>query len=225
MRRQILALALVCTPIAANAQQFSGPAIAVDGDTLAMTDQRVRLHGIDAPEGAQTCKRSSGEQWACGRDATALLAQIVGGKTVQCIPRDRDAYGRTVASCRVGERDLGGVMVREGYAIALENASADYLQIQERAKKFGMAIWGSQFQTPADYRAANPRQFAPPLVRAAAPVRRSSAFSQSTAVWFRNCNDARAAGAVPLYRGQAGYRPQMDGDGDGIACEPYRGRR
>ena len=37
------------------------------------------------------------------------------------------------------------------------------------------------------------------------------------------CNDARAAGTAPIYRGEPGYRADMDGDGDGIACEPYRG--
>lgn len=40
--------------------------------------------------------------------------------------------------------------------------------------------------------------------------------------YFAGCNDARAAGAAPIYRGTPGYRPEMDGDGDGIACEPYR---
>jgi hypothetical protein len=37
-------------------------------------------------------------------------------------------------------------------------------------------------------------------------------------VWG-GCNDARAAGTVPIYRGEPGYRVGMDGDGDGIACE------
>jgi len=43
-------------------------------------------------------------------------------------------------------------------------------------------------------------------------------------VYYRNCAAARAAGAAPLYRGQPGYRPELDADNDGIACEPYRGR-
>jgi hypothetical protein len=41
---------------------------------------------------------------------------------------------------------------------------------------------------------------------------------------FRSCAEARAAGAAPVYRGSPGYNPNLDGDGDGIACEPYRGR-
>ncbi|MEJ6594094.1 MAG: excalibur calcium-binding domain-containing protein [Parasphingorhabdus sp.] len=30
--------------------------------------------------------------------------------------------------------------------------------------------------------------------------------------------------AAPLYRGDPGYRRSLDRDGDGVACEPYRGR-
>lgn len=43
-------------------------------------------------------------------------------------------------------------------------------------------------------------------------------------VYFSGCNEVRAAGLAPLFRGQPGYRPEMDGDDDGIACEPRRGR-
>ena len=36
---------------------------------------------------------------------------------------------------------------------------------------------------------------------------------------YRNCSEARAAGAAPLYRGAPGYSPRLDRDGDGVACE------
>jgi hypothetical protein len=38
---------------------------------------------------------------------------------------------------------------------------------------------------------------------------------------FRNCGEARAAGAAPISRGQRGYSPRLDADLDGVACEPY----
>ncbi|MBX7539447.1 excalibur calcium-binding domain-containing protein [Qipengyuania sp. GH29] len=41
-------------------------------------------------------------------------------------------------------------------------------------------------------------------------------------VTYEGCNEVRAQGKAPLYRGQPGYGEHMDGDGDGIACEPYR---
>lgn len=41
--------------------------------------------------------------------------------------------------------------------------------------------------------------------------------------YFSKCDEARAAGVAPMYAGDPGYRSGLDGDGDGIACEPYRG--
>ncbi len=38
-------------------------------------------------------------------------------------------------------------------------------------------------------------------------------------VRYPNCAAVRAAGAAPLHRGDPGYRPALDGDGDGSACE------
>ena len=37
--------------------------------------------------------------------------------------------------------------------------------------------------------------------------------------FYANCDDAKAAGAAPMYKGDPGYRSDLDGDGDGIACE------
>lgn len=36
---------------------------------------------------------------------------------------------------------------------------------------------------------------------------------------YANCSEARAAGAAPVYRGEPGYGPHLDRDGDGIGCE------
>jgi hypothetical protein len=37
--------------------------------------------------------------------------------------------------------------------------------------------------------------------------------------YYANCAAAKAAGAAPLHRGDPGYRPALDRDGDGTACE------
>lgn len=39
-------------------------------------------------------------------------------------------------------------------------------------------------------------------------------------VRYAGCDEVRAAGKAPLHYGEPGYDPGMDGDGDGIACEP-----
>jgi endonuclease YncB( thermonuclease family) len=52
----------------------------VDGDTLELMDaKRIRLWGIDAPEGAQTCQRA-GRPWRCGDDATRALELLIHGR-------------------------------------------------------------------------------------------------------------------------------------------------
>ena len=54
---------------------------------------------------------------------------------------------------------------------------------------------------------------------------RAGATSASTptptaSTYFANCAAAEAAGAAPISRGQTGYRPELDEDGDGVACNP-----
>lgn len=55
--------------------------------------------------------------------------------------------------------------------------------------------------------------------------RGSSARSAPTALraargtYYANCSEARAAGAVPVRRGDPGYAAHLDRDNDGIGCE------
>ena len=47
--------------------------------------------------------------------------------------------------------------------------------------------------------------------------------SEHPPAYYRRCDDARAAGAAPIRRGEPGYREALDRDRDGVACEPYFG--
>jgi hypothetical protein len=64
-----------------------------------------------------------------------------------------------------------------------------------------------------------------PSSGAVVPQQAAATKTSGSSLSYPNCRAARAAGAAPLYAGQPGYGPHMDGDGDGIACEPYRGQR
>ena len=55
-----------------------------------------------------------------------------------------------------------------------------------------------------------------------APAARAGAAAAGRA--YANCAEARAAGAAPVRRGEPGYGPHLDRDGDGVGCEPWRGR-
>lgn len=112
-------------------------------------------------------------------------------------------------------------MVDAGLAIALPHFTTAYVANEANARAQRLGIWAGEFERPGDYRAAHSALQAKPVPQA--PPRQSHAPPAPSGVYYRGCNEARAAGAAPLYRGQPGYRPEMDGDGDGIACEPYRG--
>ncbi len=67
-----------------------------------------------------------------------------------------------------------------------------------------------------------PRPIAPapvvPAPVAPAPVAPVPA-PAAPAAYFATCAAAKAAGAAPIYAGQAGYRAALDRDSDGVACE------
>lgn len=61
---------------------------------------------------------------------------------------------------------------------------------------------------------------------AARPQQSASApIPQRGGDYFPNCDAARAAGRAPIRRGEPGYRPALDRDNDGIACEPPGSKR
>lgn len=151
-----LALAL---PV--NAVTLSGQARVVDGDSLVVAGERVRLFGIDAPELKQRCD-VSGRNWACGTWAKDALAQIIGQGVLRCEALDRDRYGRTVARCMVSNRDVGAAMVRAGAATAYLRYSTDYAGIEAAAKREARGLWSGAVTAPGAYRKVAKRGTAAP---------------------------------------------------------------
>ena len=63
--------------------------------------------------------------------------------------------------------------------------------------------------------------FAPPLKPMDSEARAQMQTVMGS-VTYSGCNEVRALGKAPLRYGEPGYRSDMDGDGDGVACEPIR---
>ena len=152
MRHLFIVSLLFCA--SAASAELAGPARVIDGDTLRIGATQIRLHGIDAPEAAQTCTSAEGGVFACGSVATEALAALVGNASVACTPVDVDRYGRTVARCAVAGRDLGRGMVAAGYATAYRSFSTAYVPAEDDARRAGRGLWAAQMPDPAAFRAA-----------------------------------------------------------------------
>lgn len=148
----IAALLSAATPASAD---NSGRAFVIDGDSLRINGQMIRLYGIDAPEGKQSCLRDN-TPYACGEEAAALLRKLTARKTVRCAEKDRDVHGRSVAECFVGDRSLNAELVKHGWALAYRRYSQAYIPYEDAARKQRLGLWAGTFQKPWDYRHQNP---------------------------------------------------------------------
>ena len=124
----------------------------IDGDTLVVAGVRVRLLGIDAPEGKQSCARD-GVPWLCGQEAAKALRELVGSSTVSCVEHDRDPYKRSVSVCKLPDgTDLGSFMVSNGYAVAYVRYSKLYVEDEKKAREAKRGLWAGTFQMPWEWR-------------------------------------------------------------------------
>lgn len=133
------------------AADMTGRASVIDGDTLEIRGERIRLWGIDAPESDQICS-IAGKAYRCGQQAALALDELAGGKTVSCQEKYTDKFNRTVAECFVSEININAAMVRTGQAVAASRYSRDFLDEQNTAKATKAGLWAGKFQMPWNYR-------------------------------------------------------------------------
>jgi endonuclease YncB( thermonuclease family) len=87
---------------------------AVDGDTVKLGSQSLRLLNIDAPE---TSRPRCPEEAAAGARAAERLRALLAAGPVAIMPDGRlDRYGRPLVHITIGGRDAGQTLIAEGLA-------------------------------------------------------------------------------------------------------------
>src|SRR5437868_1333648 len=84
--------------------ELAGRAIIVDGDTLEIHGLRIRLWGIDAPEGSQLCRGDDSTPYRCGTKAANDLDAFIAERPIVCTQLSQDQYERAVALFRCWNR-------------------------------------------------------------------------------------------------------------------------
>lgn len=130
-----------------NRRMLAGRFVAVDGDTLLLDGERLRLEGIDAPELDQAC--NLGEHAVpCGKAARQRLALWAEDGAFSCSGSERDRYDRLLVRCKVGEADVNAAMVRDGHAVAY----GDYGREEAEAQRQRVGLWAGDFERPDEWR-------------------------------------------------------------------------
>jgi len=133
--------------------EVSGIPRIVDGDSLVLNGEKIRLKGIDAPELKQKCEKN-GKNWSCGRASTTALRKMIRSQKVDCQGTEFDRHQRLLATCFVKELNLNENMVKMGWAVSYGSA---FKSEERQAKKERAGIWQGKFDWPSDWRRKHPR--------------------------------------------------------------------
>lgn len=86
---------------------FEGKAHVIDGDTIIVKRQKIRLAGVNAPELDQ----------AWGQKSKWEMVKILKGKVVRVVPNGETSFDRIVATCYIdGDKDIGAELISRGLA-------------------------------------------------------------------------------------------------------------
>ena len=92
----------------------------VDGDTIWLEGQNLRLESYDTPEPHNDICGGRAEV-ALAHQASARLLQLLNGNAFTVETHGTDRYDRTLATIRIGGTDVGDILIAEGLARSWPN--------------------------------------------------------------------------------------------------------
>ena len=142
---------------------ISGIAKVIDGDTIKIKNNKIRLFGIDAPEGKQKCQKpwlsisflTFKKNYQCGKISTNILKNKINNKFIICKSTNKDRYNRFIAECYKDKKNINRWMVLNGYAVAYRKYSKKFVSQENLAKKDKLGLWAGTFEMPWDWRKNN----------------------------------------------------------------------
>jgi endonuclease YncB( thermonuclease family) len=145
-----LIAALLATIGPMLADDLTGQASVIDGDTIEIHGTRIRLWGIDAPESTQLCRDEDSLQYRCGAKAASDLDAFIARK----LAVHPSHWTNTGARSRLAVWTAPTwALVSNGLARDWPNYSHGmYDKIQREAEHAGRGMWSGSYVAPWLYR-------------------------------------------------------------------------
>lgn len=179
----------------------------VSGHSVTLSDGKtVEIGGLVAP----------GSCWA--RAATEFATKMLLNQQVRFEPTTR-------ALSLADGTDFALLALGNGAARTAPDANAAMRDAEAAAQKGTLGFWGPPCSGKDVTETPAPPPPPPPPAPAPKPAPKPTTPARPKPVFYANCDEARRAGAAPLYWGRPGYRIELDTDRDGIACEERYGYR
>jgi endonuclease YncB( thermonuclease family) len=152
-----LALAAALAPVETLAARLSGRPVVIDGGTLRLAGEVLRLRRVEAPALEQVCVRDDGTEAPCGREAKEALDALLGADPVDCVGRGRDREGRfRLADCELADAgtDVATALLERGWAVASPcyGGRPEHREAELRARYHRRGLWAYWFEAPWLYR-------------------------------------------------------------------------
>lgn len=138
-----------------NGMVLTGSAVVLDGHSLNVNGHPVRLNGIEAPGLAQMCNTATMTVWPCGVKSAQRLVQLINNDLVTCQVKDQAGHGAAAVCGTRSIRDLGKMLVSEGFAVP-NGQGAAYGSISLSAQKARKGMFVGSFVHPIRWRKLNP---------------------------------------------------------------------
>ena len=184
-----------------------------DGDTITILTAdkqqvKVRLYGIDCPEGGQ----------AFGNVAKKYTAKMTAGKHVNVTPYDVDRYGRTVGVVTVNGNNVNESLIAAGLAwqfrkYCKQTFCDNWITIEQLAKSTGIGLWADKSPLPPwEYRQGTSNTRQQSAERNVIKTGRYHGNVRSMVFHGPNCKDYNCKNCVKPFDTReaairAGYRP------------------
>ena len=174
----------------------------VDGRAVMLSDgSKAEVSGLAQP----------GPCWA---EAAASFAKAM-------LLNQQVRYDRTTGALSLADgTDYALLALGNGAGRTAGSPTPGQREAEGAAQQVPMGLWGTPCggkdttETPAP-----PPPPPPPPAPTTTTKPKPTTPPKPKPVYFATCDDARRAGAAPLYWGQPGYRVELDDNRNGIACE------